>query len=124
MHIEEFSQYLDSLMGDGPRPDSIFIANSNELLDADREASYIYHKDGAAASNSDAEMATMIDEARVTTDVAAREALYAEVFQKGHDLNYTIPLFNLQDIYGMSTRMEWSPRADAKLIVKEMAVTE
>jgi peptide/nickel transport system substrate-binding protein len=124
VHIEEFSQYLDSLMGEGPRPDSIFIANSNELLDADREASFIYHKDGAAASNSDAEMAAMIDQARVTTDVAAREALYAEVFQKGHDLNYTVPLFNLQDIYGMSARMEWQPRADAKLIIKEMSVTE
>src|SRR5690606_34929950 len=37
VQIQEFSQYLDSLMGDGPRPDSIFIANSNELLDADRE---------------------------------------------------------------------------------------
>ncbi len=124
IHIEEFSQYLDTLMGDGPRPDSIFIANSNELLDADREASFIYHMDGAAASNSDAEMAAMIDEARVTTDVEAREALYHEVFQKGHDLNYTVPLFNLQDIYGMSTRMEWSPRADAKLMVKEMTVLE
>jgi peptide/nickel transport system substrate-binding protein len=124
IHIEEFSQYLDTLMGDGPRPDSIFIANSNELLDADREASFIYHMDGAAASNSDAEMAAMIDEARVTTDVEAREALYHEVFQKGHDLNYTVPLFNLQDIYGMSQRMEWTPRADAKLMVKEMTVLE
>ncbi len=124
VQIQEFSQYLDSLMGDGPRPDSIFIANSNELLDADREASFIYHMDGAAASNSDAEMAAMIDEARITTDVVKRQELYDAIFQKGHDLNYTVPLFNLQDIYGMSTRMEWQPRADAKLIIKEMSVTE
>ncbi|WP_299821522.1 ABC transporter substrate-binding protein [uncultured Jannaschia sp.] len=124
VQIQEFSQYLDSLMGDGPRPDSIFIANSNELLDADREASFIYHMDGAAASNSDAEMAAMIDEARVTTDNAARQDLYDEVFRRGHELNYTVPLFNLQDIYGMSERMEWQPRTDAKLLIKEMVVTE
>ena len=124
VQIQEFSQYLDSLMGDGPRPDSIFIANSNELLDADREASFIYHMDGAAASNSDAEMAAMIDKARVTTDVAARDALYAEIFKRGYDRDYTVPLFNLQDIYGMSTRMEWKPRADAKMIIKEMSVVE
>ena len=124
VQIQEFSQYLDSLMGDGPRPASIFIANSNELLDADREASFIYHMDGAAASNSDAEMAAMIDKARVTTDVAAREALYAEIFKRGYDRDYTVPLFNLQDIYGMSTRMEWKPRADAKMIIKEMSVVE
>ncbi|MEM7566376.1 MAG: ABC transporter substrate-binding protein [Pseudomonadota bacterium] len=124
IQVQEFSQYLDSLMGSGPRPDSIFIANSNELLDADRESSFIYSMEGAAASNSDAEMAEMINQARVTTDVEAREALYAEVFQKGHDLNYTVPLFNLQDIYGMSERMEWQPRPDAKLLIKEMSVAE
>jgi len=124
VHIQEFSQYLDTLMGDGPRPDAIFIANSNELLDADREASFIYHKDGPAASNSDAEMAEMIDKARVTTDTEARRKLYHDIFEKGHDLSYTVPLFNLHDIYGMSERMEWQPRVDAKLIVKEMSVTE
>jgi peptide/nickel transport system substrate-binding protein len=122
--IQEFSTYLDSLMGDGPRPDAIFIANSNELLDADREMSFIYHKDGAAASNSDAEMAAKIDAARVETDVAKRLALYEEIQQKGHDLNYTVPLFNLQDIYGMSERMDWQPRVDAKLVISEMKVAE
>ncbi|MFE3837292.1 ABC transporter substrate-binding protein [Pseudogemmobacter sonorensis] len=122
--IQEFSIYLDSLMGDGPRPDAIFIANSNELLDADREMSFIYHKDGAAASNSDEWMAETIDAARVETDPAKRQAMYEEVQAKIHDLNYAIPLFNLQDIYGMSDRMEWQPRADAKLMVSEMRVSE
>ncbi|MFT3690370.1 ABC transporter substrate-binding protein [Paenirhodobacter sp.] len=122
--IQEFSQYLDSLMGSGPRPDAIFIANSNELLDADREMSFIYHKDGAAASNSDAEMAAMIDAARVETDPTRRKALYDAIEQKGHDLNYTVPLFNLQDIYGMSERLTWQPRTDAKLMIREMTVTE
>lgn len=122
--IQEFSMYLDSLMGNGPRPDAIFIANSNELLDADRELSFIYHKDGAAASNSDAEIAAKIDAGRIETDPVKRAALYGEVQQKAHDLNYTVPLFNLQDIYGMSERMEWAPRADAKLMISEMKVTE
>lgn len=122
--IQEFSKYLDSLMGDGPRPDAIFIANSNELLDADRELSFIYHKDGAAASNSDAEMAEKIDAARVETDEAKRKALLDEVQKKAHDLSYTVPLFNLNDIYGMSERMEWQPRVDAKLMVNEMKVAE
>lgn len=124
VEIQEFSMYLDSLMGDGPRPDAIFIANSNELLDADRETSFIYHMDGAAASNSDAEMAQMIDDARVETHIAKRKALYDAILQRGHDLNYTVPLFNLQDIYGLSERMEWTPRSDGKMIIKEMAVTE
>lgn len=124
VEIQEFSQYLDSLMGSGPRPDAIFVANSNELLDADRETSFIYHMDGAAASNSDAEMAAKIDAARSETDVAARQALYDEILQHAHDLHYTVPLVNLQDIYGMSERMEWQPRKDAKFIIAEMRVIE
>ncbi|MGA0541313.1 ABC transporter substrate-binding protein [Neotabrizicola sp. VNH66] len=122
--IQEFSVYLDSLMGDGPRPDAIFIANSNELLDADREMSFIYHKDGAAASNSDSWMAEQIDAARVETDPAKRKAIYDEIEAKIHAENYAVPLFNLQDIYGMSERMDWQPRADAKLIIAEMKVAE
>ncbi|MGH6761626.1 MAG: ABC transporter substrate-binding protein [Phyllobacterium sp.] len=124
VEIQEFSQYLDSLMGNGPRPDAIFIANSNELLDADRETSFIYHKDGAAASNSDAEMAAKIDAARAEIDVPARQALYDDILKHAHDKNYTVPLFNLQDIYGMSERMEWQPRKDAKFIISEMKVVD
>lgn len=118
--IQEFSQYLDSLMGNGPRPDAIFIANSNELLDADRELSFIYHKDGSAGSNSDTWMAEQIDAGRVEADPVKREAIYAEVQQKIHDESYAVPLFNLQDIYGLSERMEWQPRVDAKLMISEM----
>ena len=32
-------------------------------------------------------------------------------------------LVNNQDIYGMSERLEWTPRVDAKLLVKEMSVS-
>ena len=124
VEIQEFSMYLDSLMGDGPRPDAIFIANSNELLDADRESSFIFHMDGAAASNSNAELAAMIDAARVETDVAAREGMYHEIQKTVHDQHYTVPLFNLQDIYGLSERMQWTPRPDAKLLISEMQVAE
>lgn len=122
--IQEFSQYLDSLMGSGPRPDAIFIANSNELLDADREMSFIYHKDGSAASNSDADMAAKIDAARVEQDPVKRQAIYDEVGKNIHDQNFAVPLFNLQDIYGLSERMDWQPRVDAKMLIKEMKVTQ
>lgn len=35
-----------------------------------------------------------------------------------------MPLLNHRDIYGLSARMDWQPRVDAKLIVKEMKVNE
>ena len=50
--------------------------------------------------------------------------IYDEIEAKIHAENYAVPLFNLQDIYGMSERMDWQPRADAKLIIAEMKVAE
>jgi peptide/nickel transport system substrate-binding protein len=32
-------------------------------------------------------------------------------------------LLNINDTYGMSERLSWQPRVDAKLLVKEMSVT-
>ena len=62
--------------------------------------------------------------ARIETDVAKRKALYDEITKKAYDDNYLSPLLNVQDVYGISARVEWQPRVDAKLIVKEMKVTE
>ncbi len=61
--------------------------------------SFLHLSQGRAARfKLDADMAATIDEARITTDATKRKALYAQIFQKGHDLHYSVPLFNLQDI--------------------------
>ncbi|HEU4985824.1 MAG TPA: ABC transporter substrate-binding protein, partial [Rhizobiaceae bacterium] len=124
IQIEEFSQYLDRLFDMSKRPDAYFVLNSNEILDADREMSFAYESGVGGASNSDTELAKAIQAARVENDLDARAALYDEITTKLHEQAYDVPLFNHQDIYGMSERMEWQPRVDAKIIVKEMSVTE
>lgn len=122
--IEEFGEYLNQLFDKNHRPDAVFVVNSNELLDADRETSFAYQAGGTATSNKDEEMAEWVKQARVETDVAKRKALYAQVTKKANEHYYLVPLLNMQDIYGFSQRLEWAPRVDAKLLVKEMKVTE
>ena len=122
--IEEFGQYLTLLFDQQNRPDAVFVVNSDELLDADRPMTQGYSSGSGFSSNSDADMKAKVDAARVETDVAKRKALYDEITQKAYDLNYLAPLLNAQDIYGISERIEWQPRVDAKLIVKEMKVAE
>jgi peptide/nickel transport system substrate-binding protein len=34
------------------------------------------------------------------------------------------PLVNLEDIYGLSERLEWEPRLDGKMLVYEMSLAE
>ena len=86
--------------------------------------SFAYESGMGGASNSDAELTAMIAEARAETDVAARATLYDAITKKVHEQAYDVPLFKHQDIYGMSERMEWQPRVDAKVLVKEMSVAE
>ena len=121
--IEEFGEYLTLLFNKGTRPDAIFVVNSDELLDADRPVTSAYESGASYASNNDADMAAKAKAARVETDVAKRKALYDEITKKAYDDNY-LSLLNVQDIPGIPTRLEWQPRIDAKLLVKEMKVTE
>jgi peptide/nickel transport system substrate-binding protein len=124
IQIEEFGEYLNRLFDKALRPDAIFVVNSDELLDADRATTQAYLSGASAASNNDQDMAAKIVAARTETDVAKRKALYDEVTKKAYDEDYLAPLLNQQDIYGFSQRLEWQPRVDAKLLVKEMKVTQ
>jgi peptide/nickel transport system substrate-binding protein len=122
VQIFEFDEYLNRLFGD-IRPPAIYVTSSNELLDADRQLSAYYHLDGIGASNDDAELAGWIDEARSETDVGARESLYHQAVQKACDEAYFLFMLNINDVYGMSERLQWQPRVDAKLLVREMTVS-
>lgn len=124
VEILEFSVYLDRIFDMGNRPDSYFVLNSNELFDADREMAFAYEPGQGGASNSDKALGEAIRAARSEVNVEKRKAAYAAITKKLHEEAYDVPLLNHQDIYGMSERMEWQPRVDAKIIVKEMKVNE
>jgi peptide/nickel transport system substrate-binding protein len=122
LRIFEFDEYLNRLFGE-VRPDAVFVVSSNELLDASRNLGAYYHMDGIGASNEDRELAGILDRALTETDPEQREALYAEATQIACDGAYFVFLLNINDTYGMSERLSWQPRVDAKLLVKEMSVT-
>lgn len=120
--IFEFDEYLDRLFDRETRAPAIFVTSSNELLDAARVTASYYNLNGVGASNNDEELAGWLEDAAVETDTDAREELYAQATQKACDEAYFSFLLNIEDIYGMSERLEWEPRVDAKLIVSEMSV--
>lgn len=121
VQIFEFDEYLNRLFGE-VRPPAIFISHSNELQDADRTASFELQIGGTATSHDDAEIDQWVTEARTETDVAAREDLYQQAWEKACDEAFFLFLINNEDIYGLSERLDWQPRVDAKLIVKEMSL--
>ncbi|MEZ5174966.1 MAG: ABC transporter substrate-binding protein [Acidimicrobiia bacterium] len=123
VQIFEFGEYLNRLFDRETRASAIFVSMSNELLDASRTYDAYYHMDGTGASNQDTELAGWIEEAAVETDPATRESLYNKAGERACDDAYFAFLVDIEDTYGATDRLVWDPRVDAKLLVKEMAVS-
>ena len=118
----EFDEYLNRLFDRQTRADALFFTSSNELFDADRPFTAYLHAQGIGSSNDDQELATLIDRARTETDPPQRKELYAQAVRRTHDQAYLLWLLYIEDIYGMSERLDWQPRVDAKMLVKEMRI--
>ncbi|MCO5099465.1 MAG: ABC transporter substrate-binding protein [Burkholderiaceae bacterium] len=120
--IYEFGEYLNRLFDRNTRADAIFVVNSNEMMDADRSLSAYYKAGGVGASNTDAELAGLIDSARTEVDTGRRRAMYHQAVQRAWDNAYFVWLLNIEDVYGTSKRLQWTPRMDGKILVKEMSL--
>ncbi len=122
VRIFEFNEYLNRLFDRKTRGDGIFVVSSNELLDADKSFSAYYRAGGIGSSNSDKELAALIGQARTETNMQKRASLYHQAVKRAHDQAYFVWLLNIEDIYGLSKRVQWEGRVDAKIMVKEMQV--
>jgi len=120
VRIFEFNEYLNRLFDRQTRADAIFVVSSNELLDADKSFSAYYRAGGIGSSNSDRDLAALIDAARTETDGVKRTDLYHQAVKRAHEQAYFVWLLNIEDIYGVSARIDWPGRVDAKILVSEM----
>ena len=122
VQIFEFGEYLTRLFDKENRADAIFVVSGNELLDADRSFSAYYAPSGFGSSNNFEELEKWIIEARSETDPVARQALYEKAVQLGYDEAILTFLLNINNIWGMSERLNWQARVDGKMFVATMTV--
>jgi peptide/nickel transport system substrate-binding protein len=123
VEILNFDNYLRRYFDTENRPMAIFAGHSNELLDADLSVSNLLEMSGGGASNDNEELTQQIHEARAETDPATREAMYHDILQKAYDLAYFAYLLEVKDVWGLSERVSWQPRVDAKILVEEITVS-
>jgi peptide/nickel transport system substrate-binding protein len=120
--IYTFSDYLDRT--DEPNPlDSFFVSSSNDLLDPDIQLSAYYADGGIVTGNSDPQLKHIIDQARQETEPDKRVQLVHQAVKIACDQAYEVFLYNQADVYGLSARLQFQPRVDGKMPVKEMTVT-
>ncbi len=64
----------------------------------------------------------LVDDARYELDAAKRKALYARALRVIHDDAPWLFLFQYEDLYGTTKRLQWNPRPDEAIYVTEMRV--
>jgi peptide/nickel transport system substrate-binding protein len=122
LQTPEFGAYLDILFDRDNRADAIFVSSSNDILDPSRQLATYYQAGGIGSSNSDQALSDLVTKGRETLDEAERDSVYQEAVKIAYDGNYFVWLVSNEDLYGLSERIQWTPRVDSKLLVKEMSV--
>ncbi len=123
LQTPEFGAYLDILFDRENRQDAIFVSSSNDILDPSRQLNTYYSLEGIGSSNSNQELADLVAEGQSTLDPDERSTIYQQAVEIAATGAYFAFLVSNEDLYGLSERLEWTPRVDSKLLVKEMSVT-
>jgi len=96
--------------------------HSNEIMDASRTMQGYYRSTSAASTFADPEVDKAIDAALPLTGDARQKALQA-ITQTFYDAYAAIPVIHMDLIHGASKRLQWTPRIDGFLLVKEMGLS-
>jgi len=101
-----------------------FIGTGNQVMDCDQHLGY--RIDGARYGRyyqSD-EIDALVQQEIAEYDTEKRKAILAEIQQKLRDDAPWIFLFDLVDLYGMTARIDWTPRPDEMVWAYEISVNE
>jgi peptide/nickel transport system substrate-binding protein len=103
------------------RPDMIFVSHDNIFGDADVTASTYFETTGGGASTSNTALDTQIDTARHELNVSTRQQDYQTINKTVCDDSDFIFMFNLDNTWGMTSDLNWTPRYDAQILVNTMS---
>jgi peptide/nickel transport system substrate-binding protein len=87
---------------------------ANFLLCEGRSASYC----------KGAEFDKLINDARTELDAAKRQQMYNQILKTAYDDPAFIYLLNVQDIYGLTQKLQWKPRTDGGIRAWEMTLSQ
>ncbi|MBI2874435.1 MAG: hypothetical protein HYY09_05060 [Firmicutes bacterium] len=120
--VLEFSKYLDVFFDQANPVDLIFIPNGNDIGDQDRFFSgYVISSNRMGTYRKDIpEIDKAINEARHEMDINKRNQMYKDLWAQMCDDPPFIFIMNYEDIYGVDPNLDWEPRQDIKILVKDI----
>jgi peptide/nickel transport system substrate-binding protein len=120
LEFKNFDAYLEDILAERNRPELLYHSSTNDLLDADRQVGSYFESSSDLASYQNPEVDDLAKRARREGDPDERLALYQELTQIACDEASHIFLVNIDDMYGMAERLQWTPRADQRVFYKDM----
>ncbi len=87
----------------------------NSTWDADGTLAPLLTTDGPFSTYGNPKSDALIEEARTTMDPAKREQLYHQALQIIHDDTARLVNWQQKDVYGVSKRLNWTPRSDEEI---------
>ena len=122
LQIQEWGVYVDKLMNRTLNADLFLIGWSSGIFDADGTL-FSWFRSGQRfgyyhmGEEKVALMDGLLDTARGLLDQNRRQELYHQALEIIHADAAWIPLYQQMDIYGVSSRTGWTPRADEAIEV-------
>ncbi|HEX2171310.1 MAG TPA: ABC transporter substrate-binding protein, partial [Dehalococcoidia bacterium] len=98
-------------------------AHGNELMDFSSTVRSYYTCEGRNSVVCDPQIEEM-NKAALPQKGEARAKAYQDIARYIHDQVYTVPIGHPNFYYGLSKRLDYKPRLDAFILVKEMKLTE
>lgn len=92
----------------------------NITYDADNTLSSQLVSDAVSSTYANPAVDKLVDDARYELDAAKRKALYAKALRIIHDDAPWLFLFQYEDLYATSKRLQWQPRPDEAIYCTEM----
>jgi peptide/nickel transport system substrate-binding protein len=132
--IVEYRTWLDNLFAVSSKEEAVrerapcieLTNHSNEAMDADRTMSfYIWDKGRGSGKPTVPEIDDLIVSNRSELDLEKRAANYAKLLQMLYDGAHAyVALLATDVVHGLSKRLQWEPRLDDLILVKEMQLKE
>lgn len=117
----DFTALVDQII-DGTPPGWFLIGWGNTTFDGSTYIKPMLTSDGYFTSFHNDEMDQLVEQAENTGDPSKRDQLYQQCSKLAHDQAAWIFLYQTYTIYGVNDRIDWEPRIDQKVLVKEMQI--
>lgn len=123
LKIVEWGSYLKSITSHTQAP-LYLLGWSIPTMDPDHWLWVNLHTGEPFSQFSDPQLDKLLEQARYEMDVKKREKLYQDIQKLVLDQAYLCVLYETKDLFGVNKRIDWNPRADEMIFLRDLKMAK